>query len=258
MRAAKWVAGIAVAAAAASAFAGEPGVPEPPDTAAAPPVEAQAPGVDPKHPAVYVPPSRGATRTRSGGGTRAPGDVPTVSVLAPDHAGLTVRAQPELAFFVSKATGARIDLTVIADDAVDPLLELTLPGPTPAGVHRVRLADHGIALEPDRGYEWSVALVVDPERRDLDVAAGSAIRRSAAPPAVAAALASGAPSYRVLAGNGIWYDAIADLSDAIAAAPGDPALRSERAGLLEQVGLDAAAAFERGSALHDVSAQPRP
>jgi hypothetical protein len=245
------------AAAAVAAFAGDTGIADTPE-AGSPPVSSAAPTVDASRPAVYVPPSRGTMRTRTGGGTRGPGPAPTVSVIAPDHAGITTRAQPELAFFVSAATDARIDLTVIQADAVDPLLETTLPGPISAGVHLVRLADHGVTLAEDTSYDWSVALVLDPARRDLDVAAGSAIRREPAAPAVAQALASGAPSYRVLAGNGIWYDAIADLSDAIAAAPGDAALRAERAGLLEQVGLDAAAAFERGSATHDVSAQPRP
>jgi hypothetical protein len=244
------------AAAALVAFGSDRGAADPPEPVSAPPARERAAGVDPSQPAIYVPPSRGAARTRSGGGTRGPVDLPSVAVLAPDHAGITLRAQPELAFFVSKATDARIDLTVVAEDAVDPLLEVTLPGPTAAGVHVVRLADHGIALDPDRSYDWSVALVVDPARRDLDVAAGSAIRRSATPPELSAALAGGAPSYRVLAGNGIWYDAIADLSDAIAAKPADAALRAERAGLLEQVGLTAAAAFERGRTVTDVSAGP--
>jgi hypothetical protein len=244
------------ATAALAAFASDRVVADPPEPVSAPPARERSAGVDPSQPAVYVPPSRGAARTRSGGGTRGPVDLPTVAVLAPEHAGITLRAQPEIAFFVSKATGARIDLTVIAEDAVDPLLEVTLPGPTAAGVHVVRLADHGIELEADRSYDWSIALVVDPARRDLDVAAGSGIRRSAAPPELSAALATGAPTYRVLAGNGIWYDALADLSDAIAAKPADASLRTERAGLLEQVGLDAAAAFERGRTVTDVSAGP--
>ena len=240
------------------AFAGEPEDAEPARAGSAPEAAAVGAGADASRVAVYVPPSRGAVRTRAGGGTRGPGDAPALLVLAPEHAGVTNRAQPTLAFFLSKATDARVDLTVIAEDAVGPLLEATLAGPLAAGVHVVRLADHGITLDEGRSYDWSVAVVLDASRRDLDVVAASSIRRDAASPAVAEALATGVPSYRVLAGNGIWYDAIADLSDAIAAAPRDAALRVERAGLLDQVGLSAAAAFERGGTSHDVSAEPKP
>ena len=48
----------------------------------------------------------------------------------------------------------------------------------------------------------------------------------------------------VYAESGIWYDAIDELSKQIAA---KPALRGQRAALLEQVGLNDVAAFDRGS-----------
>ena len=46
---------------------------------------------------------------------------------------------------------------------------------------------------------------------------------------------------------GFWYDAIATLSEQIDANPADRDLREQRAALLEQVGLKAAAAYERGA-----------
>jgi len=42
---------------------------------------------------VYVPPSRGAVGARTGGGTRGQTSAPRIAVLAPDHVGLTTRAQ---------------------------------------------------------------------------------------------------------------------------------------------------------------------
>src|SRR5688572_21778645 len=51
---------------------------------------------------VYNPPPRGAPGGRVGGGTRGPGqrDVFVLSVLAPDHSGLTSSEQPSLYWFI--------------------------------------------------------------------------------------------------------------------------------------------------------------
>ncbi|MEE2678973.1 MAG: DUF928 domain-containing protein, partial [Myxococcota bacterium] len=51
--------------------------------------------------------------------------------------------------------------------------------------------------------------------------------------------APGAAQAQVLAGAGIWYDALDDLSRAIAADPKSQALWNERASLFEQAGLPA-------------------
>ncbi len=195
---------------------------------------------------VYVPPPRGAVGARTGGGTRGAANAPRLAVLAPDHVGLTTRAQPTLAWYLSAATSQPIELTVIADDAVEPLVVKQLTGPMQPGVHLVDLAQEGVQLKEGTTYDWYVALVLDPKARDADVIAGGAIERRAPPTGLSAELAKGEPSYRVLARNGIWYDAIADLSAAIAAAPdGAPALRAERSALLEQVGVGAVALYER-------------
>jgi hypothetical protein len=223
----------------------------PPNTgnqSGSPPPKEQKAGKDSKR-TVYVPPSRGAPGARTGGGTRGNADAPRVAVLAPDHVGLTTREQPMLAWYLSAETRAPIELTVIADGAVEPLAVKRLPGPMQAGIHLVDLAQQGVRLEQDTTYDWYVALVLDPNARDADVVAGGAIQRRAATPQLSADLRGGEPSYRVLARHGIWYDSIADLSAAIVAAPADSAagqaLRAERAALLEQVGVGAVALYER-------------
>jgi hypothetical protein len=194
---------------------------------------------------VYVPPSRGAVGVRTGGGTRGGADAPRIEALAPDHIGWTTRAQPVLAWYLSRDTDVPIVVSIIADGAIEPLLEAPLPGSQRAGIHLVDLAALGAELEAGATYDWSVAIVVDPGARDADVVAGGAVQRVKAAPELSAALAQPGPSHRALARHGIWYDAIADLSTAIAAAPEDAALRAERADLLEQVGLGDAAAFDR-------------
>jgi hypothetical protein len=49
----------------------------------------------------------------------------------------------------------------------------------------------------------------------------------------------------VLARAGLWYDAIAEVSAQIEAAPADRGLHELRARMLEQVGLTEAAAYDR-------------
>ncbi len=198
---------------------------------------------------IYIPPSRGAVGARTGGGTRGAANAPRIAVLVPDHVGLTTREQPTLAWFLSQDTDAPVELTLIADGAVEPTAVSRLRGPLHAGIHLVDLADYSARLVPGTTYDWYVALVLDPSARDSDVVAGGAIQRRDASAELAKDLAGGEPSYRVLARQGIWYDAIADLSRAIeasspASAEGQ-ALRAERAALLEQVGVGAVAQYDR-------------
>jgi len=176
---------------------------------------------------IYVPPPRGGpTGTRMGGGTRGASHAPRIAVLAPDHIGVTTRAQPSLVWYLSEQTRAPVELTVIADNAVEPLAVKRLPSPQRAGIHVEDLAKHGIQLAEGTTYDWYVTLVLDPKARDSDVVAGGAI---------------------------------ADLSAAIAAVPGDTpagrALHAERASLLEQVGVGAAALYDR-EAGDDPDARP--
>jgi hypothetical protein len=50
---------------------------------------------------------------------------------------------------------------------------------------------------------------------------------------------------RLYATAGLWYDTIAALSELIDTRPQDTALRQQRAAVLEQEGLTAAAAYDR-------------
>lgn len=198
----------------------------------------------------YSPPMRGSTsKGRVGGGTRGTGAGPavTLEVLAPEHAGLTVSAQPTLYWFVSERIESDAELTIVDDTSVDPLLELKLTSPIEPGIHAVSLAEHGVKLKTGVPYQWFVAVVVDPSQRSYDVIAGGEIERVAQPSDLASQVQSagtqGAP--RVYAEAGIWYDALEKLSMQIGDRPGDAGLRQQRAALLDQVGLPGAAAYER-------------
>jgi len=101
-----------------------------------------------------------------------------------------------------------------------------------------------VRLAPGVDYQWFVTLVVDPARRSSDVVSGGSIRREPAPGALATA-----PPERLAhayAEAGLWYDAFDQLSIWLAAEPGAAILHAHRAALLEQIGLDEAARYERG------------
>ncbi len=188
----------------------------------------------------YKPPLRGAPGGRVGGGTRGSGrEVFVLSVLAPDHSGLTVSEQPSLYWFISKGTSLPMEVTVMDPRTTRPVLETRLTGAVEPGVHRIRLADHGARLEPGVLYWWYVTIVPDPNRRSRDILAGGTIERVEPPAELRAKLgqARREEAPRLYAEAGLWYDALTALSDLIDAAPQDAALRQHRAMLLAQVGL---------------------
>jgi hypothetical protein len=215
------------------------------DKPAPPRLQAQASQSQPSITAmpVYKPPLRGAPGGRVGGGTRGGGDRETfvLSVLAPDHTGLTVNEQPALYWFISTGSSYPVEVSIVDPSATQPLLETRIAPPIQAGVHRIRLADQGIRLAPGVGYRWYVAVVADTNRRSKDILAGGTIERVERPEALASKLAQAGKTEvpAVYAEAGFWYDAIATISDLIETSANDPALRQQRAAMLSQVGLPA-------------------
>jgi hypothetical protein len=189
---------------------------------------------------VYKPPKRGAPGGRVGGGTRGiQRDVFVLSVLAPDHSGFTTSEQPSLYWFISSPTSLPVEVTVMDPQGVQPILETRISSPVSAGVHRVRLADHNIRLSPGAPYRWFVAVVPDADRRSKDILAGGAIECVDVPEEIKSKLAKAKKTElpSIYAEAGMWYDAVASISELIEAAPQDQGLRKERASLLAQVGL---------------------
>lgn len=210
-------------------------------------VTAQVAGAAGAAASAYKPPMRGAPASRVGGGSRGAGDdAPHVSVLAPDHTGLTTKEQPALYWFVSKPVAAKLEVTVINEQAVKPALEQELGAPAAAGIQRLRLADFNVKLQPGIEYRWHVSLVLDPRQRSNDIIASGTIQRVAPSAQLQARMQKldRRESARVYAEEGIWYDAIEVISEAIEANPNDRAARRQRALLLQQVGLTEAGRYD--------------
>jgi hypothetical protein len=185
------------------------------------------------HP-VWVPRTRrGAPAARTGGASRSAGQALVVLAWVPeiDEAALTLSAHPSLYWSLSAATPHAVNLTLVDPEAIDPILDVTLPGPFTAGVQVTALAEHGVELAIDERYEWFVAVVQDPGRRSADIIARGSVRRVADPELEGRVAGAGpAQAARVLAEEGIWYETL----DAVSreASPAD------RSALLSQVGLE--------------------
>lgn len=193
-------------------------------------------------PLVYKPPRMGkpAPGSRTGGGTRGTNkSVPVISLLAPDHVGLTLREQPVLFWFTPTKHNNPMEFTLTIENADTPVLETKLPTPTQAGLQQIRLSDYKVKLSPGELYQWSVALILDAEERSANIVAMGAIERTE-PAKLEQPLAtnlSKTEAPKRYAEAGIWYDAVLAISDLIQANPADTELRQQRASLLEQVGL---------------------
>jgi hypothetical protein len=195
---------------------------------------------------VYRPPLRGAPAVRIDGGSRGSGvSLICLTVLTPDHTGLTVQEQPSLFWYQSEPADVPFELTLLANNTIQPLLSVRFPDARAAGIQRLDLAGHNVKLLPGVEYEWVVALVVDPENRSKDVIASGWIKRVEPSPSLRSRLENATredlPS--AYAGEGIWLDTLTAISTLIEMRPRDKSLQEERAALLKQVGLTNAAMY---------------
>lgn len=220
---------------------------EDPKSKSPPPTTSAEPQKKPPPPPVYKPPVRGAPRGRVGGGTRGPRDsLLGLYVLAPDHTGLTVREQPDFYWHLSELTPYPIEFTLIEDSAIFPVLEAQIASPAQPGIQRIQLSRYNVRLKDNSEYRWFVAIVTDANSRSKDILAGGFIEKVTPSETLRKRLAQEPADWApfLYAEEGIWYDALAAISNLIDAAPNDATLRRQRAELLEQVGL------------HEVSAEP--
>lgn len=198
---------------------------------------------------VYRPPADAEEGVRVNGTSRGiDASLPSLLVLAPDHVGLTLREQPDLFWYQSKDTDIRFKLTMVADGVIEPVLEVATPKQkSTTGIKRINLKEHAVELKEDVEYQWSVALVVDPENPSKDIVASGYIRRTDPSPKLTAKLVktNKRQLVDVFAESGIWYDAIEEISDLVDTNPSDRGLRELRAMLLEQVDLVEPADFDR-------------
>jgi hypothetical protein len=167
--------------------------------------------------ALYKPPLRGAPGGRVGGASRGIGSAaPTIELIAPrDHTGQTASATPVLYFFASQPVTAPTQLTISAPLQPAPILETKLASPPARGLHAVRLADYHVQLQPGIVYSWSISAITDPKDWSRNTVASATISRVVPDAQLDSAVRAAQPAGRaaLLAGAGLWYDAIAVASE---------------------------------------------
>ncbi|MGH7291999.1 MAG: DUF928 domain-containing protein, partial [Myxococcota bacterium] len=203
-------------------------LPAPPQVAATTPQE-----TDPLP--VYTPPRRATPRAMVSGGLRGVQGLPRPLALVPAHVALTSSESPSLFWWVGAVPpeGTSVVLTVVTDDATEPLAEVSLELPRHKGIQRVRLADHGIQLATGVEYEWSISLGTNPASHANDQIASGYVTRVAEP----VELTGQRRNVAALAKAGLWYDALSAISDEIEVRPADPRPRQARDALLQQAEL---------------------
>jgi len=105
---------------------------------------------------VYKPPRKGAPApgSRRGGGSRGMNkSVPVISLLAPDHVGLTLQEQPVLFWFTPTKQSGPVEFTLTVASADTPVVEAKLPLPTQPGLQQIRLSDYKVRLNFSDGAE---------------------------------------------------------------------------------------------------------
>jgi hypothetical protein len=198
---------------------------------------------------VYVKPKEAGSGARVNGKVRgSASDLPDVYILSPDHVGLTIREQPSIFCYLTKPTKVPLRVTITSDGEVEPVVERDLDAGR-GGIVRLDLKGKE-RLQPDVQYTVTFALKPEPGHGAKDVVATGMIKRVKPPASLVAKLMARAdPLDRAVAcaREGIWYDALAILSDEIEPPHNNKALRKQRAALLDQVALADAASFDRSA-----------
>ena len=172
-------------------------------------------------------------------------DIPTVISLVPNHVGLTIADQPVVYWYLSRPTQARTLFVLLDARSLQVVQSIILPPSERAGIQSVRFKDYGVTLQRDVPYRWFVNVLIDPTMPARDLVAGGTIERitpefspAKVPPS------SSLDAVHFYAAQGLWYDAMAAISDLIATAPLNDLFRQQRASLLQQVGLQEVAEWD--------------
>jgi uncharacterized protein DUF928 len=186
---------------------------------------------------IYKPRKENAPRGRIDGESRGglAGDM-VLRVLAPDHVGFTVKGEPTLYWYLSKATAVPVEFTLVDTRKIPPVVEKTLSAPAQSGVQKIVLKELGQALEPGVEYYWSISLITDPDSRSQDIMARGTIERIPFDEALMLDLVRSCTRDIVYlyAERGVWYDAIGCVMELLDRSPNDDGLQRLLFSLLNQ------------------------
>lgn len=197
---------------------------------------------------VFVPHDVGAPEVTDTGGVRSILKAPKPLALAPEHLSRSLSRSPTLYWYLSKATSTPIRFTLIKDDSefAGPILELNLGTFSSSGIYALALSDYDIRLDENQRYFWSVTASPPGQNYGLIPASRTWIEHSPSAD-IQSLIASTSPFDQTvqLARTGYWFDAIDVVSRQIDTGEQTSAWHQIRARLLDQVGLEKVALFDR-------------
>lgn len=166
-----------------------------------------------------------------------------LTALVPSLGGRTTQGQPNLYWHLSAPViHGRMEVSLTGEEDAEPLVENSIIVDA-GGVKRLSLTELGVALEPEKDYEWLVVLVVDGADRKRDVISGGTLRWEPVDRELAILLHSATLEQLPLihAEEGYWFDAVDSLWQLVEKNPDNEHYRRAWQTLLGQEGLAEAA-----------------
>ena len=192
---------------------------------------------------VYIPPTKAAPRTTQGsvGSRGCEQSVPiSLNLFVPnDHVGQTTQGHPSFFWYISGNPDVPMEFTLVEPNVPKPIYVAQIAA-SKAEVVKLSLPKHLPELKTGKDYRWSVSLICNPVRRSNNIYARSWIERSQPSDNLSHTLASTQTEYEraiAYAQAGFWYDALAEIANAQAVKPQDPAISTMRRALFDEVGL---------------------
>ena len=193
----------------------------------------------------YVPPTgRERIQRTDGSGSRGcpSGAFGSISLLIPnDHVGLTVSDRPTFSWYVSALPSTPMQFALVEPGVPQPILVKQLRV-NKTGIVQLELPKNVSELSVGKTYRWTVSLVCNAKRPSENIYVRSQIARVPNRVDEIQTLANATPQTLrtraiAYAQSGIWYDAIATISQAYLATPQDRLNAEYLHLLLNQVGL---------------------
>jgi hypothetical protein len=189
--------------------------------------------------AQYKPPDQGLPGRREGGGTRGGclTQQPGLTALMPEsNLGLTLAERPSFFWYVPQTAAVAAEF-VLLDANNTELYKTQVPLAQQAGVVRFTLPEAAPSLQVNQSYRWFFSLVCEPLDRSADIFVSGWVKRVETNGLSDALVATMPGGQTELDGNGLWYDALANLAALRQAQPQNTTLVNQWQALLQSVGL---------------------
>lgn len=208
----------------------------------------------------YIPPVATNPRRTIGSGSRGcrqslTNDLVTLLIPSEEYAGQTTSGHPTFFWYLSEPVPVSMRFALVEPGVAQPLFEKQIDSPK-VGIIQLQVPKDRPELQTGRTYKWSVTLVCNTKRPSANPVFISWIERVSVPAALEPQLPSTPAKSNVptqvlrdrawsYAEAGLWYDALAAMSQVPTANSNDLATNDDFRALLEQVGLTQVTQQER-------------